>query len=119
MPQYMGEPNMQDSAKRPTWEQKHQAIYAPERIDVQTEDRKFRGQVGQGREQSTPVRGAPERQSSQAPYYEVYEAYAQEAEDAMAREDIPRPYERQVRDYFRSIQPDREASEGRGVRSER
>jgi len=110
MPPYMGEPNMQDASQHPKWEEKHQAIYAPERIDVQTEDRKFRGQMGRGREQSTPVRAAPERQASQAPYYEVYEAYAKEAEDAMAREDIPRPYERQVRDYFRSIQPDRDGS---------
>jgi hypothetical protein len=107
MPPYLGEGNMQDASKRPKWEQEHQAIYAPERIDVQTEDTKFKGRVGQGREQSSPVRGAPGRQSSTAPYFEVYEAYAQEAEDALARENVPRPYERQVRDYFRSIQPDR------------
>jgi len=107
MPPYSGEPNMQDPSKRPNWEEAYKALYAPERTDVQTEDTKVRGQMGQGREQTTPVRGAPERQPSSAPYFEVYEAYAQEAEDAMAREDIPRPYQRQVRDYFRSIQPDR------------
>jgi hypothetical protein len=110
MPPYMGEPKMQDASQHPKDEAKHEAIYAPEHLDVQTEDRKFHGQMGQGSERSTTVRGAPERQSSSAPYYEVYQAYAQEAEDAMAREDIPRPYERQVRDYFRSIQPDRDSS---------
>ena len=109
MPPYQGEPNMQDPSRKPSWEQQHQAVYAPERVDVQTEDTKIRGQDGPGRETETPIRGAPERQPSMAPYYEVYDAYAQEAEDALAREDIPRSYERQVRDYFRSIQPDRSA----------
>jgi len=107
---YQGEPNMQDGSKKPSWEQQHQAIYAPERIDVQTEDTRIRGREGPGREQSTAVRGAPQRQSSSAPYYEVYDAYARQAEDALAREDIPRSHERQVRDYFRSIQPDRTAA---------
>ncbi|MBM3498264.1 MAG: hypothetical protein FJX74_06290 [Armatimonadetes bacterium] len=107
MPPYAGEPNMQDPSKRPKWEEAYKALHAPERIDVQTEDTKVRGQLGPGREQTSPVRTAPERQPSTAPYFEVYEAYAQEAEEALAREDIPRPYQRQVRDYFRSIQPDR------------
>jgi hypothetical protein len=107
MPPYHGEPKMQDPTQRPSWEQEHQAIYAPERVDVQTEDTRIRGQDGPGRELSVPVRGAPERQPAMAPYYEVYEAYARDAEQALAREDIPRAYERQVREYFRSIQPDR------------
>ena len=106
---YQGEPKMQDPDKRPKWEQEHQAIYAPERTDVQTEDVKARGQRNPGRSESTPVRGAPDRQPAMAPYFEVYDAYAQEAEEALTREDIPRSYERQVREYFRSIQPDRGA----------
>jgi len=110
MPPSASEPNMQDASKKPGWEQKYQSIYAPERIDAQTHDTRIRGQEGKGKELSVPVRGAPQRQPSMAPYYEVYDSYAREAEDALAREDIPRSYERQVRDYFRSIQPDRSAA---------
>ena len=107
MPPYSGEPNMQDPGTKPSWEVEHQSIYAPERIDVQTEDTRIRGQEGEGQERAIPTRSAPERQESMAPYFEVYEAYHQEAEDALSREDIPRSHERQVRDYFRSIQPER------------
>jgi hypothetical protein len=104
---YLGEPEMQDPSKRPSWEQEHHAIYAPERTDVQTEDVRVRGQRNPGRSIETPVRGAPDRQPAMAPYFEVYAAYAKEAEEALAREDIPRSHQREVRDYFRSIQPDR------------
>ncbi len=107
---YLGEPKMQDPSKRPSWEQEHQAIYAPERTDVQTEDVRVRGQRNPGRSIEMSVRGAPDRQPAMAPYFEVYDAYAQEAEDALTREDIPRSHQRQVREYFRSIQPDRSTS---------
>ena len=72
-------------------------------------DTGWKRQRNPGRELTTPVRGNPERQPAMAPYYEVYEQYAREAEDALAREDIPRSHARQVREYFRSIQPDRSA----------
>jgi hypothetical protein len=104
---YLGEPKMQDPGKRPSWEQQHQAIYAPERTDVQTEDVRVRGQRNPGRSIEMPVRGEPDRQPAMAPYFEVYDAYAQEAEEALSREDIPRSHQREVREYFRSIQPDR------------
>lgn len=107
---YQGEPDMQDAGKKPDWEEEHQAIYAPERTDVQTTNERVSGQKNEGgRELTTPVRGAPEKQPSMAPYYEVYEAYATDAEEALNREDIPRSHERQVREYFKSIQPDRSA----------
>jgi hypothetical protein len=110
MPGYLGEPKMQDPSRRPVSEGKHQLIYAPERTDVQTNDVRVRGRTNRGRDiRSDEVRGAPGRQTTGTPYYEVYDAYARAAEDALAREDIPRSYESQVRDYFRAIQPDRSA----------
>jgi len=113
MPAYMGEPKMQAGGKRPINPGKHQLIYAPERTDVQTRDVQVRGQKNRGRDiTSEEVRGAPRRQSAAAPYFEVYDSYAREAEDALAREDIPRPYQKQVREYFRAIQPDHSAPSG-------
>ena len=104
---YQGEREVQDGSNRPDWQEEHESIYAPERTDVSTQDERVRGLNNEGREMVTPVRGAPERQPSTAPYYEVYEAYAQEAEEALAREEIPRSHAQQVREYFGSIQPDR------------
>jgi small-conductance mechanosensitive channel len=112
MPPYQGEPKIQTAGRRPVSEGKHQLVYAPERTDVQTQDLRVRGRTNPGRSDAQPVRGAPQRQSAMAPYFEVYDSYAREAEDALAREDIPRPYQRQVRDYFRAIQPDRAAPPG-------
>ncbi len=108
MPSYQGEPKMQDAKSHPLNEGKHQLIYAPERTDAETSDVRVHGRKNAGRDiTSDEARGAPQRQSASAPYFEVYDSYAHEAENALAREDIPRPYQKQVRDYFRAIQPDR------------
>ena len=109
---YQGEADVQVDDKRPDWQVEHESIYDPQRTDVMTQDARIQGQDNAGREMVTPVRGAPERQPSTAPYYEVYEAYAQDAEEALAREEIPRSHAQQVREYFRSIQPDRSTGAG-------
>jgi hypothetical protein len=103
------EPDMQDPNKEPKWEEEFQSIYAPEFIDVTTQDTKIRGQMGRdGKTYTTIVRSAPEKQDASAPYYEVYEDYEAAAEEALTREDIPRGYKTYVRDYFDSLRPTEE-----------
>jgi len=116
MPPYAGELKMQDANRHPQNEGKHQLIYAPERTDAETRDVRVHGRKNAGRDiTSDEARGAPQRQSASAPYFEVYDSYAREAEDALTREDIPRSYQKQVRDYFRAIQPDRSGGSGGGT----
>ncbi len=112
MPGYQGEPKMDDPTKHPKWEEKFQSIYAPEHIDVTTQDTRVKGQrTEQGKTYTTIVRSAPEKQPAFAPYYEVYQDYEAAAEDALSREDIPRGYKTYVRDYFDSLQPEGSAEE--------
>ena len=40
-----------------------------------------------------------------APYYDVYESYKKDAEDAVAREAVPPAYKQPVKDYFESLKP--------------
>ena len=40
-----------------------------------------------------------------APYYNVYESYKKDAEDAVSREAVPPAYKQPVKDYFESLKP--------------
>jgi hypothetical protein len=97
----------QDPGQKPDWEEEFQSIYAPEFIDVTTQDTQVRGQMNEeGKTYTTIIRSAPEKQEATAPYYEVYEDYEAAAEEALTREDIPRGYKTYVRDYFDSLRPE-------------
>jgi hypothetical protein len=49
----------------------------------------------------TEAKGGPVK----TPYYEVYESYNKDAEDAVSKEKIPPAYKQPVKDYFESIKP--------------
>lgn len=49
----------------------------------------------------TEAKGGPVK----TPYYEVYESYQKDAEDAVNKETVPPAYKQPVKDYFESIKP--------------
>jgi hypothetical protein len=49
----------------------------------------------------TEAKGGPVK----TPYYEVYESYKKDAEDAVNKDTVPPAYKQPVKDYFESIKP--------------
>jgi hypothetical protein len=49
----------------------------------------------------TEAKGGPVK----TPYYDVYESYKKDAEDAVSREAVPPAYREPVKNYFDSIKP--------------
>lgn len=39
------------------------------------------------------------------PYYDVYESYKKDAEDAISKESVPPAYKEPVKEYFESLKP--------------
>jgi hypothetical protein len=66
-------------------------------------DTLVRGQKGKGPELITPFRGAPDRSDSQIPSYAVTPAALRQAEDALAKEEVPAAYRKSVKQYFEGI----------------
>ncbi|MCS6861068.1 MAG: hypothetical protein NZT92_12195 [Abditibacteriales bacterium] len=49
----------------------------------------------------------PQADSAKSSYFKVYESAKKEAEEAIAKEQIPPGYKKQVKDYFESLNPAR------------
>jgi hypothetical protein len=62
-----------------------------------------KGVKGKGPELVTPFRGAADRSDSKAPYYAVTPSALRQAEDALAKEEVPAAYRKPVREYFEGI----------------
>jgi hypothetical protein len=52
-----------------------------------------------------PTKGEAKGGQVKTPYYEVYESYKRDAEEAVGRESVPPAYKQPVKDYFESIKP--------------
>lgn len=82
----------------------------PEKLDGDGVDTRIGGRMqGRGDVYLTPVpvKTAPRHSRAATPYYEVYDSYKREAEEALNKETIPPAYKQQVKDYFESIQPEK------------
>jgi hypothetical protein len=66
-------------------------------------DTMVKGQKGKGPELITPFRGAPDRTDSKTPYYAVNPTALRQAEDALAKEEVPAAYRKSVKEYFEGI----------------
>jgi len=66
-------------------------------------DTMVKGQKGKGPELITPFRGAPDRSDTKTPYYSVNPTALRQAEDALAKEDVPAAYRKPVKEYFEGI----------------
>ena len=58
-----------------------------------------------GEIEQTPTQGQGKGGPAKTPYYDVYESYKKDAEDAVGREAVPPAYRDSVKDYFESIKP--------------
>ncbi len=58
-----------------------------------------------GEVEQLPTRGDGKGGQAHTPYYDVYESYKRDAEDAVGRETVPPAYKAPVKDYFESIKP--------------
>jgi hypothetical protein len=67
---------------------------------------RIQGKYGEeGETEQLPTKTEAKGGSAQTPYYEVYESYNKDAEDAVNKEKVPPAYKQPVKDYFESIKP--------------
>jgi hypothetical protein len=67
---------------------------------------RVQGKYGEeGETEQLPTRTEAKGGSAKTPYYEVYESYNKDAEDAVNKEKVPPAYKQPVKDYFESIKP--------------
>jgi hypothetical protein len=67
---------------------------------------RIQGKMGSnGEVEQLPTRTEAEGGPVKTPYYEVYESYKKDAEDAVSKETVPPAYKRPVKEYFESINP--------------
>ena len=59
----------------------------------------------EGEVEQLPTRTEAQGGPVQTPYYEVYESYKKDAEDAIAKEAVPPAYKQPVKEYFESLKP--------------
>lgn len=60
---------------------------------------------GNGEIEQMPTKGEGKGGQARTPYYEVYESYKRDAEDAVSRDSVPPAYKQPVKNYFESIKP--------------
>jgi len=100
-----GTPRDRQADHRSEMRARFEQVYAPHRVDTNRLDTQVRGKTRAGKSDYSEVRAAPDPGSASRPYYEVYSHYQRTAEEALAREEIPAGYRKQVRDYFDSLRP--------------
>ena len=67
---------------------------------------RIQGKYGEeGETEQLPTRTEAKGGPVKTPYYEVYESYKKDAEDAVSKESVPPAYKQSVKDYFESIKP--------------
>lgn len=59
----------------------------------------------EGEMEQLPTKGDGKGGSVKTPYYDVYESYKSDAEEAVGRDKVPPAYKQPVKDYFESIKP--------------
>ena len=68
---------------------------------------RVQGKYGEeGETEQLPTQQEAKGGPVKTPYYEVYESYKKDAEDAVNKESVPPAYKQPVKDYFESIKPD-------------
>ena len=64
------------------------------------------GKLGDsGEMQQLPTKTEAKGGTATTPYYNVYESYKKDAEDAVAKDNVPPAYKQPVKDYFESLKP--------------
>ncbi|HEX8550724.1 MAG TPA: hypothetical protein VF681_04135 [Abditibacteriaceae bacterium] len=69
---------------------------------------RINGKLGKGGEmQQLPTRTEAKGGPVKTPYYDVYESYRKDAEDAVNKDAVPPAYKAPVKEYFNEIRPDK------------
>jgi hypothetical protein len=64
------------------------------------------GKMGDGGDvEQLPTQSEAKQDAVRTPYYDVYESYKKDAEDAISKESVPPAYKQPVKDYFESLKP--------------
>ncbi len=64
------------------------------------------GKLGDsGEMQQLPTKTEAKGGTARTPYYNVYESYKKDAEDAVAKDTVPPAYKQPVKNYFESLKP--------------
>jgi hypothetical protein len=64
------------------------------------------GKLGDsGEMEQLPTKTEAKGGSARTPYYNVYESYKKDAEDAVAKDAVPPAYKQPVKNYFESLKP--------------
>ncbi len=81
-------------------------VWAPRLPKTQQKLSRIKGKWGrEGETEQLQTRGEAQSGQVKTPYYEVYESYKKDAEDAISKEVVPPAYKQPVKDYFDSLQP--------------
>jgi len=74
--------------------------------ETQKKASRITGKMGDsGNMEQLPTRTEAKGGPVKTPYYEVYESYKRDAEDAVGKDNVPPAYKQPVRDYFDSLKP--------------
>jgi hypothetical protein len=69
---------------------------------------RVKGKYGpDGEVEKLPTRTEAQGGPVTTPYYEVYESYKKDAEDAISKESVPPAYKQPVKEYFDSLKPEK------------
>jgi hypothetical protein len=74
--------------------------------ETQKKISRITGKMGnEGEMEQLPTRSEAQGGPVKTPYYEVYESYKKDAEDAVAKDTVPPAYKQPVKQYFDSLKP--------------
>lgn len=74
--------------------------------ETQKKSTRVKGKMGNdGESERLQTKTQAKGGAAKTPYYDVYESYRRDAEDAISREDVPPAYQAPVKEYFDSINP--------------
>jgi hypothetical protein len=82
-------------------------VWSPKLPGTQKQISRIKGQLGRGDVEQLQTEGDSKGGPVKTPYYDVYETYKKDADDAVSKEVIPPAYKQPVKDYFDSIKPNR------------
>jgi hypothetical protein len=94
-------------AKRTGDKRRWADVWAPKLPATQKKVSRIQGHLGQGEIEQLQTEGDPKGGPVKTPYYDVYDTYKKDADDAVGKEVVPPAYKQPVKDYFDSIKPSR------------
>lgn len=80
-------------------------VWAPKLPGTRKKIDRITGNLSKGEVEQLQIEGNAKGGPVKTPYYDVYETYKKEADDAVGKEVVPPAYKQPVKDYFDSLKP--------------